>query len=504
MAADGLVQQCRVEDRPGARPGLVERRRQRDEPVARDPAVGRLHPDGAGDGPGLADRAAGVGAHASGAWNDATAAAEPPPRAAGDPRQVPWVVSGAVRRVLGGGAHRELVHVGLAQDDEARVLAGGWPRWRRTAGPSPRGSATRTWWACPPWRKHVLDGDRHAGQRTERLTGCAALVRPRGPPPGRRRRRRAGTRARRRPRRRCGPGGPARHLDRRLVPPADESCGELGGGAAHESGRSSRLLLEDARHPERGPPRAAPAHRTAPRPGSGRGRRRPRGRRWSAAARARSAGCRRRRPRTSGDRRRGSRRAGAPGGRARRRSGRCGPAGEVRDLGTGQRRHATPGRAGREDSRRRVVILGARDAGVAPEAGRSGAVALVGDQGERSTDPGGMLVQPAGGCLRAASAGPRRILGRCRSPAAAAAARSPRSRRPRRPRACPRAWARSMIERTIDSSSSASEQAGDERAVDLDLGDGQALEHEHRGVAGPEVVEAQRDVECLERRPGCP
>ena len=42
--------------------GLVEAAGQRDQAVAGDPAVGRLHADRAGDGAGLADRAAGVGA----------------------------------------------------------------------------------------------------------------------------------------------------------------------------------------------------------------------------------------------------------------------------------------------------------------------------------------------------------------------------------------------------------------------------------------------------------
>ncbi|ETZ97431.1 glutamyl-tRNA(Gln) amidotransferase subunit A domain protein [Mycobacterium kansasii 662] len=55
---------------------------------------------------------------ASGAWNAASAAALPPP----EPRvpvDVPRVAGRAVGGVLGRGAHRELVHVGLAEDRDA-------------------------------------------------------------------------------------------------------------------------------------------------------------------------------------------------------------------------------------------------------------------------------------------------------------------------------------------------------------------------------------------------
>ena len=58
VAADDRVQQGRVEDGARARPSLVEARGERDEAVARDPAVGRLDADRAGDRGGLADRAA--------------------------------------------------------------------------------------------------------------------------------------------------------------------------------------------------------------------------------------------------------------------------------------------------------------------------------------------------------------------------------------------------------------------------------------------------------------
>ena len=52
---------------------------------------------------------------ASGAWNAATAAAEPPLRAARHALEVPRVGGRAPGGVLGRRAHRELVHVGLAR-----------------------------------------------------------------------------------------------------------------------------------------------------------------------------------------------------------------------------------------------------------------------------------------------------------------------------------------------------------------------------------------------------
>ena len=55
-----------------------------------------------------------------------------------------------------------------------------------------------------------------------------------------------------------------------------------------------------------------------------------------------------------------------------------------------------------------------------------------------------------------------------------------------------------MIERTIEASSPSLGELADERAVDLDLAHRQPLEHEHRRVAGAEVVQAELDVERLE------
>ena len=122
VTRDDRVEQCGVEHRAGARPGLVERGRQRDEAIAGDGAVRRLHSDGARDGCGLADRTAGVRADGKRCLEGRHRGCRATARTPGDALEVPRVVGGAVGRVLGGGAHGELVHVGLAEDHDARLL----------------------------------------------------------------------------------------------------------------------------------------------------------------------------------------------------------------------------------------------------------------------------------------------------------------------------------------------------------------------------------------------
>ena len=122
---------------------LVETRGERDEAVARDSAVRRLDADRAGDRSRLADRAAGVGADRERRLVRADRRGGAAARSAGDPLEVPGVVGRAVGRVLGRAAHRELVHVGLAEDGHAGLAKPRDDAWRRTAGPSPRESATR-------------------------------------------------------------------------------------------------------------------------------------------------------------------------------------------------------------------------------------------------------------------------------------------------------------------------------------------------------------------------
>ena len=111
----------------------------------------------------------------TGASQAATAAAEPPDGAAGDAVQVPRVACRLVGAVLGGRAHRELVHVRLADQDgvgglERRNHVGvvGWLEGLEHLRAARRGYAAGA--------KHVLDGDWYAGQAAERLASPALRV----------------------------------------------------------------------------------------------------------------------------------------------------------------------------------------------------------------------------------------------------------------------------------------------------------------------------------------
>ena len=144
VTRDRLEQQRRVGDGVGERPDLVEARREGDQAEPADRAVGRLDADDAAQRGRLADRAAGVRAErerreVGGDRRRRTAA-----RPAGHPRGVVRVARRAERRVLGARPHRELVEVGLADDDRAGVVRA-WSRSsRRTAASTPRGSSTST------------------------------------------------------------------------------------------------------------------------------------------------------------------------------------------------------------------------------------------------------------------------------------------------------------------------------------------------------------------------
>ena len=108
-------QQRRVGDVAGQRPALVERGGEGDHPVARDRAVGRLQADDPAERGRLADRAAGVGADRAGGEAAGDGRGRAAGGAAGHAAAVPRVEHRPVGRVLVRGAHRELVHVGLAE-----------------------------------------------------------------------------------------------------------------------------------------------------------------------------------------------------------------------------------------------------------------------------------------------------------------------------------------------------------------------------------------------------
>ena len=212
--------------------------------------------------------------------------------AAGDPVEVPRVVGGAVRRVLGGGAHRELVHVGLAEDRQA----GG-------AQPGDDGGVVRRHPALedlraagggqPAGGQHVLDRDRDAVER--RWRGCR-----------RRGARRTAAACASAPSRVDVEEGVDGAVDR--GDPVEVGPGQLDlvvSPAASASASSAAVLWVQRRCAHCSSPRirgtanrccsvaGAPDERLL---GGQAGRpRRPRGTRWSAAARARSAVRRRRR-----------------------------------------------------------------------------------------------------------------------------------------------------------------------------------------------------------------
>ena len=105
----------------GERTDLVERAGEGDQAVAADRAVGGLQAHHAAQRGRLADGAAGVGAEGPGGFGGGDAGGGAATGAARHPVEVPGVVRGLIGRVLGGAAHGELVHVELAQEDEAGV-----------------------------------------------------------------------------------------------------------------------------------------------------------------------------------------------------------------------------------------------------------------------------------------------------------------------------------------------------------------------------------------------
>ena len=154
-------QQGGVGDVAGQWPALVERGGEGDHAVARDRPVGRLQPDDPAERRRLADRAARVGAD------------RPRGQAAGDRRgraaggaagyaiAVPRVSHRPVGGVLVRGAHRELVHVGLAQ--QPRPGLGEAPDRRRRVGRAIALEDPRSRRGLDPLgAEDVLDGDRHA------------------------------------------------------------------------------------------------------------------------------------------------------------------------------------------------------------------------------------------------------------------------------------------------------------------------------------------------------
>ncbi len=162
--------QCAVLDRARHRPGGVHAPGQRDDPVVADAAVGRPDSNDTVDRRRQADRAAGVGAHrtVTAARRDCDTGAAA--RTRREMRGVPGVAHGAVMRIGRGAAPCELVHVGLADEDRARLAQPGGDGRVGIGHPIAEHLAARGR-ARAAHGDVVLQGDRNAVQRPEAVPG---------------------------------------------------------------------------------------------------------------------------------------------------------------------------------------------------------------------------------------------------------------------------------------------------------------------------------------------
>ena len=171
----------RVEQRRGVariapeRPDLVQGAGEGHDPVPAHAPVGRLHPHDPAHRGRLADRPAGVGADRQGRLVRGHGRRRATGGPARDAVQVPRVGRRPERGVLRGGAHRELVHVGLAQDHGPGVpQALGDVGVERRAVPLQDPGAGRALAALD--RHEVLERHRDAEQRVERVHGAVTLA----------------------------------------------------------------------------------------------------------------------------------------------------------------------------------------------------------------------------------------------------------------------------------------------------------------------------------------
>ena len=108
-----------VLDRAGERADLVQRRGEGHEAVAAHSPVRGLEAVDPAERSRLANGAAGIGAEGEGSEAGRHRRGGAAGGAAGHPRGVPGIAGLLVTAVLGGGAHGELVHVGLADEDRS-------------------------------------------------------------------------------------------------------------------------------------------------------------------------------------------------------------------------------------------------------------------------------------------------------------------------------------------------------------------------------------------------
>jgi hypothetical protein len=170
-----VQQGSRIARIAGQRADLVERRREGDDPVAAHPPVSRLHADDPRERRRLADRAARVGPDPEWHVIRRDGRRRPAAAAAGDAVEIPRIRRRPEGRVLRGRAHRELVHVRLAEDHGSSVAqALGDVRVVRgdIALQDPRASGALT----ARHRDEVLQGDWDSEKRVERRGGGRAIA----------------------------------------------------------------------------------------------------------------------------------------------------------------------------------------------------------------------------------------------------------------------------------------------------------------------------------------
>ena len=160
----------------GDHAALIEARGEGDHAVARHAAVGGLDAGDAAQRRRLADRAAGIGRRGSRCQARGDRGRRAARGAAGHARRVPGIAHRPEVAGLVGRAHRELVHVGLAEHhgaglaqplDHGGVVGRDEVRQHARAAGGPLAAGT----------EDVLVRDRHAGQRPA-LAGRAAPRRP--------------------------------------------------------------------------------------------------------------------------------------------------------------------------------------------------------------------------------------------------------------------------------------------------------------------------------------
>ena len=114
MAADHFLEQGRVEHGAGARADLVERGGHGDRTETGDATVGRLDADGTGQRARLPDGTAGIGAQSERSFECGHGSCGATAGTTRNALGIPRIMGGLVGGVLGGGALRELIEVGLA------------------------------------------------------------------------------------------------------------------------------------------------------------------------------------------------------------------------------------------------------------------------------------------------------------------------------------------------------------------------------------------------------